>query len=382
MKIIVIFITACMLFCNTLIAQTQETKVKEKTVTRDSTKKVKRDSSKKEIIIKDNWSNTKKVNDDKTTNKVLQEVPVGGYLNSPKSPSELFMKSQRDFENQSQRFQKSGRKVNRRFRQTNIGVGNTRFSVKESTDTTVISLGGNELVLLDKGFGSTVKVRQKKHSKRFRGHWTGFELGIASFMKNNDEESNGFMELKYPKSSMVNINFLQANIKLIGPKFGLVTGLGLSWYNFTFKDDFTVVDGKDADGKPCTTQKAIKEVYPKMGSVKKTKLTMSYLTLPLLLEVQGNRRNTYLSVGVIAGVKLDAHTKIKFSSDEKEKEFEDFYLLPYKLDATVRVGHGCLTVWASYNLTKLFQKDKLYDNVNNKYINKTPIALGLSFNIF
>ncbi|MGB5989911.1 MAG: outer membrane beta-barrel protein [Marinifilaceae bacterium] len=363
MKNIALLITAILFMCNTITAQTQEIKITKETVKTVKADTVKKDSTKNEIVIKDSWSKTKSKVDKK--NEVKKNVGLS-------SPNKLYYpKTRRDI-----------RKYNKKGRHTKIGIGNTSFSVTESTDTTIISLGGNELVILDKGFGSTIKVREKRyrqHNKKFRGHWTGFELGVASFAKNN---SNGFMELTYPKSSMVNINFLQGNIKLNGTKFGLVTGLGLSWYNFRFKDDFTMVDGKDTDGKPCTTQKAIKEVYPDMGSVKKSKLTVSYLTIPLLVEMQTNKRNTYFSAGIIAGVRLGSHTKVKFSDGHKEKDFGDFYLLPCKLDATARIGYKGITIWASYSLTNLFQKDKLYDNVNNKYINKTPIALGFSFNIF
>jgi hypothetical protein len=332
--------------CNTLIAQTQEIKINKQTVKTDTTNTIKKDSIKKEIVIKDNWSKTKtKVEKNQTTNiPEFQEQVIG-----------------------------SRRSDDYGYRR---GVVKSIYKVKESLDTTIINFGKNK---------SKIFLDKKKHGRydqRFRGHWTGIELGVASFRKNGSDDSNGFLELQYPKSTMVNINFIHGNIKLAGPKFGIVTGLGISWYNFTFKDDVTVINGKDAAGKPCTTQEKVSTTYPDMGTVNKTKLTMSYLTIPILLEFQANRRNTYISAGIIGGVRLDAHTKIKFSGGDKEKDTNDFYLLPYKIDATARIGFKFLTVWATYSLTELFQENKLYDNENKKYINKSPIALGVSINIF
>ena len=335
MRTIVIFLMAALLMSNTLYAQTE---VEEPNVKKDSTKK--------EIIIRDAWSKEKK---------------------SPKK------KKTTSFE-----------RSNRYNHETNIGVGKTKLVIKEGQDTTIIGLGNHELIITESNNRSNVRWENKRRRNRhsyFAGHWTGFEIGVATFK----EKSSDFMELTYPKTSAVNINVLQYNIPLIGHRFGLVTGLGLSWYNFRFKEDITMIEtvGIDASNpltfkKKYTTQIDIESAYKTDERVKKSKLTMSYITVPLLLELQSSNRRSYIAAGVIGGLKLGAHTKIKFNDGDKEKDFDDFYLSPFKADATVRFGVGIFRLWATYSLIPLFEDDKLYDNANNEYTNKTPIAFGIS----
>lgn len=326
---------AALLMSNTLYAQTE---VEEPNVKKDSTKK--------EIIIRDAWSKEKK---------------------SPKK------KKTTSFE-----------RSNRYNHETNIGVGKTKLVIKEGQDTTIIGLGNHELIITETNNRSNVRWENKRRRNRhsyFAGHWTGFEIGVATFK----EKSSDFMELTYPKTSAVNINVLQYNIPLIGHRFGLVTGLGLSWYNFRFKEDITMIetvgtakDGAGLVGKKYTTQEDIKEIYGPDEKVKKSKLTMSYITVPLLLELQSSNRRSYIAAGVIGGLKLGAHTKIKFNDGDKEKDFDDFYLSPFKADATLRFGVGVFRLWATYSLVPLFEEDKLYDNENKEFTNKTPIAFGIS----
>jgi hypothetical protein len=338
MRTIILFITAALLMSNSLSAQTETAKTKTK---RDTSKK---EVVKQEIIINDSWSSTKKT---------------------------PFKK-------------RKPRKT--RTRQTVIGIGNSSLRIREKSDTTFIGLGNHELIISERNGNSRVYLKNKRRERRrrsFVGHWTGFEIGIASFKEDMKDAPEGFMELTYPKTTAVNLNLLQGNFKLIGSRFGLVSGLGLSWYNFRFKDDITLIDIKNEAGKSITTQATIMDTYPKRKSgVKKSKLTICYLTVPLLLEVQGRNKDMYISAGLIGGLRIGSHTKIKFKDGGKEKDFGDFNLLPYKLDATVRMGFNIFSLWASYSLTPLFQKDKLYNNVENKYETKTPVAIGLSFNLF
>lgn len=335
MKTIVLFITAALLMSTTLSAQTEVNNTK-----------VKKDSTKKEIVIKDAWSKKKKA--------PIKKKTYNNYRNTSNYNHE-----------------------------TNIGLGKTKLSIREGKDTTIIGIGNHELIISESRHRSNVRWKRKSYDNNspFVGHWTGFELGIATFK----EHTSDFMELTYPKSSAVNINILQYNIPLIGKRFGFVTGLGLSWYNFRFKENVTMQEtvGVDANNpltfrKKYTTQANISDIYKTDEKVKKSKLTMSYLTIPLLFELQSDNRNAYVAAGIIGGVKLGAHTKIKFNDGDKEKDFDDFYLLPYKADATLRFGIGAFKLWATYSLVPLFEDDKLYDNKNDEYVNKTPIAIGFS----
>lgn len=328
MKRIIITSISALLISHSIMAQEEVGKLK----------KVQKDTVQKEIIIKDSWSTSKKDPNIKK-NKSTQ---------------------------------------NKNTSSTKIGVGNAKLRIIENRDTTIIGLGNNELIISDDSYGNyDFDIKSKSNRRNFRGHWTGFELGVASFV----EKSDNFMELSYPKSSAVNINLLQYNIPIASNRFGIVTGMGLSWYNFRFKNKVTLVE-KTIDNKSYTTQVDIDERYTRNENIKKSKLTVSYLTIPILFELQSTNKKTYIAAGVIGGLKLGSHTKIKFSDGDKEKDFDDFYIRPYKADATIRLGLGICRVWGTYSLIPLFEKNKLYDSINKKYVTKTPIAIGLSFQIF
>ena len=353
MKRIAILILTTMLISSMSFAQ-KVAKDTTKKVSTDTICKTVKDTTKKEIVIKDGWSSTKKKPTTKRTYYNKRKTYSGYYKNK---------KTRKNYSHQ-----------------TNIGVGNAKLRIKENRDTTIIGLGNKELIISDSRNGRSyynLNIRNKDRKSHFRGHWTGFEIGIASFK----EQTDGFMELTYPKSSAVNINFLQYNIPIAGNNFGMVTGMGLSWYNFRFKDKVTMEE-ITVEGKSYTTQVNIADRYNNDDNIKKSKLTMSYLTVPVLFELQSNNRRTYIAVGVIGGVKLGSHTKIKFKDNDKEKDYDDFYIRPFKADATVRLGLGICKIWGTYSLTPLFEKDKLYDSANNEFVTKTPIAVGLSFNIF
>lgn len=303
------------------------------------------DTTKKEIIIKDDWSKKKKTK----SSKEKQEIII-----------------------------KKAPKTNSKYQHTTtIGVGKTGLKIKERQDSTIIGIGGKELIISETNGNSKVRFRSRRRKRRaFNGHWTGIELGVNAFTKEDysmyADPTNEFMELDLNKSGAFNINFLQYDINLTKRKgnIGIVTGMGLSWYNFRFDKDITIIDDEDTD-----------MVMPKYldqdWHIKKSKLTISYLTVPILLEWQpkiGHRR-IYISGGVIGGLKLRAHTKIKYKLDgtHKKKNHDDFNTRPYKVDATFRIGMGDMSIFGTYGLVELFK--------NGKGPELTPYSIGLAFHI-
>jgi len=57
-----------------------------------------------------------------------------------------------------------------------------------------------------------------------------------------------------------------------------------------------------------------------------------------------------------------SHTKQLYYSDgsgkNKPKVFDDFYLQPFSLDATARIGWGPLNLYANYSLVQMFRAGK------------------------
>lgn len=226
-------------------------------------------------------------------------------------------------------------------------------------DSVKVKLGNNTLEVDNDG---NVELKHDKKKSKFNGHWAGLELGINGYLTPNNDfgygTANGYNYLsqKYQKSINVNLNFFEQNFNLIKDHLGLVTGLGLSWNNYRFDNNVRL--------SKVNNNLVLYQENGEGITYEKSKLVNTFLTLPLMLEVQTNRyakaNSFHLSGGVVGGWRIGTHAKYVFNdgSRQKQKDHEDFYLNPFKLDAIAEVGWGVLNLYATYSLTTMFQKDK------------------------
>jgi hypothetical protein len=214
-----------------------------------------------------------------------------------------------------------------------------------------------------------------KSGRKFKGHWNAFQLGFNSYLSADKSTSlpstANFMELNTNKSINVNINMLQQSVALIGSRFGLVTGLGLEFTNYVFENNNTIM--KDNNGNLVGYNPGV--------DMTKSKLSTSYLTVPLLLEFQlpADKRSNRLFIngGVIGGFKLGAHTKYKFKEDgdkQDKKNKNDFNLNALRYGFTGKIGIKHLSLYGIYYPVSLFEK--------NKSPELYPFMVGFSFDGF
>jgi hypothetical protein len=91
---------------------------------------------------------------------------------------------------------------------------------------------------------------------------------------------------------------------------------------------------------------------------------MSFVNVPLLLEFNTSdkpHKSFHIAAGVIGGYKLTSRTKREYEIDGaavKEIKKDDYNINPFRLDATVRVGYGDFTLFGTYSLTTLFERNK------------------------
>lgn len=237
--------------------------------------------------------------------------------------------------------------------------GDMTTDAKAETDTVVVRVGQREIRVVE---GSNIKIKESKERRyrNFRDNWTGLELGINGYLSPDNkielQEEAELLDLNYGKSIAVNLNLWQQNLVLIRGHLGFVTGLGVSWNNYRFND-------KNVTLEKGPQELIIHDVSP--YDYKKNKLTVSYLNVPLLLEFQTPGHNQasrfHLSGGINVGLRLGSHTKQMVFIDgerEKFKEHKDFYINPFRYDATARVGWGRINLFASYALNTLFRDGK------------------------
>jgi hypothetical protein len=273
-------------------------------------------------------------------------------------------------------------------------------------DTTRIVIGKKEIQIVDGDKGTDIKVKDKrsedkkeidefnennekdysKSSSRlsggFKGHWRGLDLGLNNYIGSDKsftlKPEDDFMNLRTSRSINVNLNLLQQSFGLIGNQFGFVTGLGFEFYNYFFENNNTIE--KNSQGV-IISKFIYRENDPQQLDpihLDKTKLSMTYLTVPLLLELQfpghlTNSKRLRVSGGILGGLKLRSHTKYVYEDNgtQKQKNWDDFNLRSLRYGFTGRVGYRHLNLYVNYYPVTLFEKDKgpeLY-----------PIAVGISF---
>lgn len=205
------------------------------------------------------------------------------------------------------------------------------------------------------GKGNTIIHYNRR--KNIQAHWGGFELGFNNYGKSpfsaDVPAGYEFLELNTGKSIAVNLNLFDWSANIAGYHLMFVTGLGITWNNWRFQNDSTLVAN-------VATVSANNDKI----DYSKNKLTASYATLPVLFEYNSspNEKKTFhVAAGVIFGYRIGSHTKQVYeenSRTRKIKTYDDFNLETFRYDATLRIGYRGYTVFASYDMAKLFKSNQ------------------------
>jgi hypothetical protein len=256
-------------------------------------------------------------------------------------------------------------------------------SASHAGDTTKIKLGEKNIQIFEEDNKTKVEIFDEKDEEenndsicedknnKFKGHWAGIEIGLNNLFDNKQSLSRApseyFMELNSSRSINVNINFMQYSLGFANDRIGLVSGMGIEFFNYFFGNDNSI----EKNNGYITSIDSINNLI-------KSKLTTSYLRIPLILELQlfGGERSKrfYISAGVVGAMKLGSHTKIVIREEggkQKSKDNDDFYLNPFRWGLTSRIGFKGINLYADYYFTPLFQENKgpeLY-----------PFSVGFSF---
>ena len=246
-------------------------------------------------------------------------------------------------------------------------------------DTTHIRVGRRSFKVIEGNSGTYVKYekedKNKKWSRSFNAHWAGLEVGMNMF-ENSDysiyqgteyEQPGEVFDLRSGKSLSWNLNFMEFAFKNEKKTFGLVTGMGISFNDYAFDLPVTL-EKEDGYGR-------VIPVNIPAENVKKSKLHVNYLTVPLLLEVKtplrmGSSRLS-LSAGAIGSLYIGSHTKYKYYDKAKVKTQGNYNINQWKYDLTGRIHFGDFSVFANYSMTSLFETGR------GPEIH--PLMVGISF---
>jgi len=260
-------------------------------------------------------------------------------------------------------------------------LSTTLFGQEElNPDTTRVNMGKIEIILVDhsnedledEGEIDTLDaIPDEDEKERFEAHWAGVDMGF-SMLLNKDMNTN-FDNYPYwkndPARSMTwNVNFLEHKFAIAKQYVGVTTGLGFSFTQVAFKDNYLLQ----------TTGDSLFATIDTVNVYSKNKLRAAYLTVPVLLEFcthADEDKSFYLAAGVVGGVRIAS--RVKRIGEYDGKEFQEklkgtYGLNSFKLDGTVRLGYGSWGAFASYSLLPLFDTAKTTEVY--------PLTFGLSLN--
>jgi len=248
----------------------------------------------------------------------------------------------------------------------------------ESGQKTQIRILGGDIMIREEGddtyveIGSNNNYRYRRTSRRFKGHYTGLEIGFNNYVTANNSTNlppdDSYMELDAGKSTCFAVNAIQWSIGLDRRgNIGLVTGLGIEWNNYHISGPYLL---KKNEAGVIAYERTNRPLH-------KNKLVTTHLNVPLLMEFQiptNHRRNSlYFSGGAIGGMRINSYSRVVFDDNEephKQKIKGDYNLPKFRYGAMVRMGYRAINLYGTYYFSSLFEEGKgpeLY-----------PVSIGLS----
>jgi Putative auto-transporter adhesin, head GIN domain/Outer membrane protein beta-barrel domain len=230
-----------------------------------------------------------------------------------------------------------------------------------ASDTTTITILGKDVQIVDGEISDNERsAREKKSSDDSFKHWQGIDFGAAGILSadNQLDLPNGFepFELNYAKSYVFGWNMFQKNIHIYRNNLNLGTGIGLTWYHYNFKGSYTL-----NTNVPFQTS-----LFDSTKSFSRNRFNMCYVNVPLMLEYNSNNNDAGRSFHVAAGMQVGYNifkNKLKQRYEENgqsEKRVikDNFNVNPFRIDAMARIGYGSFSIFGTYSLTSLFEREK------------------------
>ncbi len=203
------------------------------------------------------------------------------------------------------------------------------------------------------------KPKQKKY-RHFSSSLSSLDLGVVQFASeplsvNLDDDVN-YMDNRGFQLYFANA----AGLPIIDRHLGFCVGVGgkIDFYTFSNKN-MVLEKGKNH----------LIYYTDTVQSYKKSKLTNTYLTVPMAIEVHA--KGAWMLAGVEGNLLLWSNTKMKTTSGEKNRTHSNFYQNLFSYNLIAKVGVDCVGAYVRANLSPMFQKDKgpeLY-----------PFSAGVSF---
>lgn len=258
-------------------------------------------------------------------------------------------------------------------------------------DTTKLTIGGTKVLIVNDEeeasadttvlWTKDIERQQRSTYRQELTYWAGVDVGF-SMLRTADgstsmEGNNAWLDLDYSRSLIWRLNIVEEKINLISregkPILGIALGAGFTYASYGLSKNTRVVSNTNAFPDTTFGFADTSLAY----SYSKNKMRMSYIQVPLLLEVNTSTdadRNFHIAAGAIFGWNMGTVIKQKYDIEgrtQKDRAKGDFNTQPFTMDLTARMGYRNFGVWASYSLTPLFEKGRGPEVY--------PMSFGVSF---
>lgn len=189
-------------------------------------------------------------------------------------------------------------------------------------------------------------------------YWEGFDIGVNGYLTGTNSlvvpSGSQFLELDYARSHSFSWNMGQYNLKIVKNYVQVVTGIGLEWNSYAFRNNWSL----DMDS-PMVTATETNIDYSK------NKLKTTWVNVPVLLEFNTSKdedKSFHIAVGVTGGYNIFRNRlKQEYTIDgteSKRKLKDDFNVNPFRYSATARIGYGDFSIFANYQINEFFKPNR------------------------
>lgn len=253
----------------------------------------------------------------------------------------------------------------------------------DSTESTEIDLGNVKVIIKDKNKKIITKDDSWKKSESDHdgedddkdeypnvNFETSFGIGVAGYTSTSEEifisnpSSNASFDLDYGKcrNYMINGNLMFD----IHKNFGILTGLGVEFNRYVFKENLQVTPNEG---------NFVEDTTISFGSYK---FKTNYLNVPLMLVFKSSNQKLKLAVGGTFSYNIGNKVKQEYAIENVEYESTikgNYNIAPIKLSLGARVAYKGIGVYVNYGLTEM--NDKKISHKSG-YSNLTHFSAGIT----
>jgi hypothetical protein len=235
-------------------------------------------------------------------------------------------------------------------------------ALSQEVDTTTIKLGDANMTIVVEKNPENKKGRYYKNDKilgdHIYAHWSGLDIGVGMVVNSSFGTSfpnQQFLETDPASSWTFNINLFEHYFPIAKHNFGFVSGIGFNASHFGFKRNNNVQFDYFND--------TITAFQDTIWNYSRNRLRAGYLQVPVLFQINTSAdytKNFHIAFGLLAGVRLGSDLKRKSTTNGERYTYSErgsFFLNPFKLDGTLRIGYRNWGAFASYNFIPLFDKN-------------------------